>query len=77
MLVDSVTRLGDFYKFCAINCVTKSIPNILVTFGLFIIRSLICKKCEATFGQLLRGKLGNFLFHRLVTLLVEYNRRRR
>ena len=41
-------------------------------FGLFIIMSLLCKKCVATFGQF-QVKLGNFWFQRLVTLLTTNN----
>ena len=33
VLESSVTRLGDFYKFLSHNCS----PNIMVTFGLFLI----------------------------------------
>ena len=39
----------------------------LVTFGLFLIMSPLCKKCMAAFWAIF-GKLGNFLFYHLVTL---------
>ena len=58
---DGVTRLGNFYKFLA---------TFWWHYWLFLITSLLCKKCVATFGQFL-GELGNFLFHHVVTLINE------
>ena len=48
----------------------KSSPNILMTFGTLYDNVTLCKKCVATFWAFFGGggKLGNFLFHHLVTL---------
>ena len=64
----SVTRLGDFYKFLATNCLTKVAQMCWWLFGLFLIMSLFSKKCVATFWAIFGGKLDNFLFFHLVTL---------
>ena len=69
-VVISVTRLADFYKFLATNCLTKVAQIFLWLFGLFQIMSLLYKKCIGYFLGNFRGKLGNFLFHQLVTLSV-------
>ena len=45
----------------------ESMSITLVTFGLFLIMSPLCKKCMAAFWAIF-GKLGNFLFYHLVTL---------
>ena len=58
----SVTRLGNFYKFLGNKLSHKSNPSNLVTFGVFLVMSLFCKKCV---GRL----FGHFLLHYLVTLL--------
>ena len=63
----SVTRLCNFYKFLATNCLTKVAQIIWCLYGLFLIMSLLCKSVWLLFGQFL-GKLGNYLFHHLVTL---------
>ena len=51
----SVTRLGEFYKFLATNCLTKVPQIFLWLFGLFLIMSLLCKKCVATFWSIFEG----------------------
>ena len=45
----SVTRLGNFFKFLAKNCLTRVAQIFWWHFGLFSIMSLLCKKCVATF----------------------------
>ena len=68
-IVDSVTILGDFHKFLATNCLTKWAHIIWWPFGPFLLMSY--KKCVAIFWGNFCENLGNFLFHHLVTLLVE------
>ena len=46
----SVTRCGDFLHVLVIKLSNKSSPNIWVP---FLIMSLLCKKCEATFWAFL------------------------
>ena len=51
---NSVTRLGDFYKFLATNCLTKVAQTFWWLFwGLFLKMSFLFKKCVATFRQYL------------------------
>ena len=66
----SVTRLGDFCKFLATNWLTKVAQIFWWLFGLILIMSLLCKKCVATFGAIFGEKLGNFLFHHQVSLIL-------
>ena len=64
-------QIGRFLQVLGNKLSHKSSQNILVTFWLFLIMSLLCKKCVATFWAIFgRKKLGNFLFHHLVTLVV-------
>ena len=51
--ITSVTRLGDFYKFLTANCLTKQAQICWWHFGLFLIMSLLCIKCMATFWTIL------------------------
>ena len=62
-------KIGPFLQLLGNKLSHKSSPNILLIFGLFLIMSLLCKKCVATFWAVLGGKLGNFLFQHLVTLI--------
>ena len=45
----SVTRLGHFYKFFATNCIRKVAQIFWWLFGLFLIMSLLSKKCVVIF----------------------------
>ena len=59
----SVTRSADFYKFLAINCLTKVALIILRLWGLFLIMSLFCKKCVATFWAIFGRNKATFCSH--------------
>ena len=67
-IVWSETRLGNFYKFLAANCLTKVAKICWWPFGQFLITPLLCKSVWLLLGNF-GGKLGNFLFHHLVTLI--------
>ena len=62
----NVTRLGDFYKLFGNKVSHKNSPKISL-FGLFLIMSLLCKKCLATFWPIF-GEIRQLFIH-LVTLL--------
>ena len=47
----SVTRLVDFYKILAANCLTKVAQIFWSLLGLFLIVSLLCKSIWLLFGQ--------------------------
>ena len=68
----SVTRLGYFLELLGSEFYYNSSPNILVFFGLFQIIQLSCKKWYCYFLGDIGKKLGNFLFHHLVTLVLMY-----
>ena len=59
---NSATRFGDFYEFFATNCITKEAPKIGDFLGRFLIMSLLCKKCVATFWPIL-GKIRQLFFN--------------
>ena len=69
----SMTRLGDFYKFLATNCLTKVAKIYWCLFGLFLIMSLLCKLCGYYLGYI-QGGIRQFLFHHLVTLVTNAQR---
>ena len=52
---NSATRFGAFYEFFATNCITKEAPKIGDFLGRFLIISLLCKKCVATFWPIFGG----------------------
>ena len=52
---NSATRFGHFYEFFATNCITKEAPKIGDFLGRFLIISLLCKKCVATFWPIFGG----------------------
>ena len=48
-------QIGRFLQVLGNNLSHQSSPEILVTFGLFLIMSLLFKKCVATFGAIFGG----------------------
>ena len=56
-----VTRLGDYFKFLATNCLTKVAQIFWSPFGLFLAMKLLCKGVWLLFWQFL-GDLGQTIY---------------
>ena len=53
--IKSVTTLGEFYKALGNKLSHKSSQNIWCLLGLFLIMSLVCKKCVAAIWAIFAG----------------------